>query len=150
MDAFELCHWRRLLRVPWIARRSSKSILKEINPECSLEGLILKLKLQSFGHLMWRAEPLGKTLMLGKIQGKKRRGNRGWDGWMAHQLNGHEFEQAPGVGDGQGSLECCSPWDCKQSDMTNWTEPRCFSGNLLLFLWSNGCLQFVLWFLCLF
>ena len=83
IDAFKLWCWRRRLRVPWTARTSNQSILKEVNPECSLEGLILKLKLQSFGHLMWRAEPLGKTLMLGKIQGKKRRGNRGWDGWMA-------------------------------------------------------------------
>ena len=82
-DAFKLWCWRRCLRVPWTARRSNQSILKEINPECSLEGLILKLKLQSFGHLMWRADLLGKTLMLGKIQGKKWRGNRGWDGWTA-------------------------------------------------------------------
>ena len=73
-DEFELWCWRRLLRVRWTARRSNQSILKEISPECSLEGLILKLKLQYFGHLMHRTEPLEKTLMLGKIEGGKRRG----------------------------------------------------------------------------
>ena len=73
-DAFKLWCWRRLLRVPWTARRSNQSILKEINPEYSLEGLMLKLKLQYFGHLMRRADSLEKTLMLGKIEGRRRRG----------------------------------------------------------------------------
>ena len=73
MDAFELWYWRRLLRVPWIARRSNQSILKEISPGCSLEGLMLKLKLQYFGHLMQRADSFEKTPMLGKIEGRKRR-----------------------------------------------------------------------------
>ena len=73
IDAFELWCWRRLLRVPWTARRSNQSILKKISPECSLEGLMLKLKLQHFGHLMWRADSLEKTLILGKIEGRKRR-----------------------------------------------------------------------------
>ena len=73
IDAFELWYWRRLLRVPWTARRSNQSILKEINPEYSLEGLMLKLKLQYFGHLMQRTDSLEKTLMLGKIQGRRRR-----------------------------------------------------------------------------
>ena len=77
IDAFELWCWRRLLRVPWTARRSNKSILKEISPEHLLEGLMLKLKLQYFGHLMWRTDSLGKSLMLGKIEGRRR-----WDGWM--------------------------------------------------------------------
>ena len=75
IDAFELWCWRRLLRVPWTARRSNQSILKEINPGISLEGMILKLKLQYFGHLMWRADSLEKTLMLGKIEGRR---GRGW------------------------------------------------------------------------
>ena len=74
IDAFELWCWRRLLRVPWTARRSNQSILKEISPGCSLEGLMLNLKLQSFGHLMGRADSFEKTLMLGKIEGKRRRG----------------------------------------------------------------------------
>ena len=83
IDAFELWCWRRLLRVPWIARRSNQSILKEISPEYSLEGLMLKLKLQYFGHLMWKADSSEKTLMLGKIEGRRRRGQqrvRGLDG----------------------------------------------------------------------
>ena len=74
IDAFELWCWRRLLRVPWPARRSNQSILKEISPECSLEGVMLKLKLQYFGHLMQRADSFEKTLMLGKIEGRRRRG----------------------------------------------------------------------------
>ena len=73
IDAFELWCWRRLLRVPWTARKSNQSLLKEISPECSLEGLMLKLKLQYFGHLMQRAESFEKTLMLGKIEGESRR-----------------------------------------------------------------------------
>ena len=74
IDAFELWYWRRLLSIPWTARRSNQSILKEISPGCSLDGLMLKLKLQNFGHLMWRTNSLEKTLMLGKIEGRRRRG----------------------------------------------------------------------------
>ena len=83
IDAFGLWCWRRLLRVPWTARRSNQSILKEISPEYSLERLLLKLKLQYFGHLMWRTDSLEKTLMLGKVEGRRRRGwqrMRWWDG----------------------------------------------------------------------
>ena len=76
IDAFEVWCWRRLLRVPWTARRSNQSILKETSPGCSLEGLMLKLKLQYFGHLMWRADSFEKTLMLGKIEGRRRRGRQ--------------------------------------------------------------------------
>ena len=83
IDAFELWCWRRLLRVPWTAGRSTQSILKEISPGCSLQGLMMKLKLQYFGHLMRRVDSLRKTLMLGRIGGRRRRGDRGWDGWMA-------------------------------------------------------------------
>ena len=83
IDAFELWCWRKLLRVPWTARRSNQSILKEISPGISLEGLMLKLKLQYFGHRMHRVDSLEKTLMLGGIGGRRRRGRRGWDGWMA-------------------------------------------------------------------
>ena len=103
--------WRRLLRVPWTARGSNQSILKEISPECSLEGLMLKLKLHYFGHLMQRANLLEKTLMLGKIEkGATEDEMVGWH----HLLNGHEFEQAPGDGEGQGSLAGCSLWGHKQ------------------------------------
>ena len=83
IDAFELWCWRRLLRVPWTSRTSNQSILKEISPEYSLEGLMLNLKLQYFGHLMQRTDSFEKTQMLGKIEGGRRRGHRGWDGWMA-------------------------------------------------------------------
>ena len=83
IDAFELSCWRRFLRVPWTARSSNQSILKEISPEYSLEGLMLKLKVQYFGHQMQRINSLVKILMLGKIEGRRRRDNRGWDGWMA-------------------------------------------------------------------
>ena len=84
INAFDLWCWRRLLRVPWTTKRSNQSILNEIRPEYSLEGLMLKLELQYFGHLMWRNDSLEKTLMLGKIEGRRRRqDDRGWDGWMA-------------------------------------------------------------------
>ena len=119
IDVFELC-WRRLLRVPWTARRSNQSVLKEISPEYSLEGLMLKLKLPYFGLLLWRADSFEKTLMLGKIEGRRRRGLAEDEmiGWH-HRLNGHEFEQALGVSDGQGSLACCSPWGHKVPEL-NW------------------------------
>ena len=111
IDAFELWFWRRLLRVPWTERRSNQSILKEISPGYSLEGLMLKL--QYFGHLMGRTDSLKKTLMLAKIEGR-RRGKRVTEdevvGWH-HQLSGHESEQALRVSEGQGNLACCSPWD---------------------------------------
>ena len=99
-------------------RRSNQSILKKINPEYSLEGLMLKLKLQFFGHLMQRIDSLEKTLMLGKIEDRRRRVTEDkMVGWH-HLLNGHEFEQILGDGEGQGSLACCSPWDRKESDLT--------------------------------
>ena len=99
IDAFKLWSWRRLLRVPWTARRSNQSILKEISPEYSLEGLVLKLKGQYFGHLMRRADSLEKSLMLGKIETRRRATEDETVGWT-HWLNGHEFEQALGIGDG--------------------------------------------------
>ena len=83
IDAFELWCWRRVLRVPWTARRSNQSILKEISPGYSLKELMLKLKRQYFGHLTWRADSFEKTLMLGKIEGRRKADDRGWDGWMA-------------------------------------------------------------------
>ena len=118
IDASELWCWRRLLRVPWTARRSNQSILKEITPGCSLEGLMLKLKLQYFGHLMRRVDSLEKTLMLGGIGGRRKRGQQRMRWLDGIPDNGHEFEQAIGVGDGQGGLACCSPWGRKESDMT--------------------------------
>ena len=120
-DASELWHWRRLLRVLRTARRSNQSILKEINLEYSLGGLMLRQKPQYFGHLMWRANSLEKTLMLGKTEGRRRRGQHAWMVGWHHWLNGHEFEQALGDGEGQGSLACCSPWGRKELDTTEWT-----------------------------
>ena len=125
IDAFELWCWRRLLRVPWTARRSNQSILKEISPGCSLEGLMLKLKLQYFGHMMQRADSLEKTLMLGMIEGGGEGDDRGWDGWMASPIQWTWVWVNSGVGDGQGGLVCYTPWVLKDLDVTerlNWTE----------------------------
>ena len=101
-----------------LEKRSNQSILKEISPGCSLVGLMLKLKLQYFGHLMRRADSFEKTLMLGKIEGRRRRGRQDeMVGWH-HRLSGRVFWWTPGVGDGQGGLVCCSSWGCKESDTT--------------------------------
>ena len=119
IDAFELWCWRRLLRVPWTARRCNQFILKEISPRCSLEGLMLKLKLQYFGYLMWRVDSFEKTLMLGKIEGRRR---RGWQ--RMRWLDGITDLMDMGLG-GLWELVCCSSWGCKELDMTeqlNWTE----------------------------
>ena len=108
----------------WTARRSNRSILKEINLEYTLEGLVLKLKGQYFGHLLWRTDLLEKTLVLGKIDSRRRKGWQTEDemvGWH-HQLDGHEFEQALGVGNGQGSLASCSPW--AQRVRHNWVTEQ--------------------------
>ena len=125
IDAFQLWCWRRLLRVPWTARRSNQSILKEISPGCSLEGLMLKLKLQYFGHLMWRVDSLEKTLMLRGIGSRRRRGwqrMRCLDGitdlmaWV--WVNSRSWWWT-------GCLVCCDSWNRKESDTTewlNWTE----------------------------
>ena len=117
IDAFELWCWIRLVRVPWAARRSNQSILKDISLQYSLEGLMLKLKLQYFDHLMWRTDSLEKTLMLGKIEGR-RRGQKSKAVGRHCWLNECECEQALRVGHGQGSLEWCSPWRRKELDMT--------------------------------
>ena len=125
IDAFELWCWRRLLGVPWTERRSNQSILKEISPQFSLKGQILKLKLQSFGHLMRRADSFEKTLILGKIEGRRGRGGqrmRWLDGitdWMDMNLG----ELA--VGHGEGGMECCGSCGHRELDTTewlNWTE----------------------------
>ena len=109
------------MRVPWTARRSNQSILKEISTGCSLEGLMLRLKLQYFGHLMERADSFGKTLMLGGIGGRRRRGRRRMR-WLDGITNSMDMglrvrDMGPGVGDGQGGQACCSPWGGKEPDM---------------------------------
>ena len=123
IDAFELWCWKRLLNVPWTARRSNQSILKEISPEYSLEGLMLKLKLWLPDAKNWL---IGKDPDAGKDWRQEEKGTTE-DEMVGrhHWLDGHEFEQAPEVGDGQGSLACFSPWACKESHTTehlNWTE----------------------------
>ena len=120
IDAFELWCWRRLLRVPWTARRSNQSIVKEISPGCSTSGLMLKLKLQYFGHLIRRADSLEKTLMLGKIEAGGEGDTEDEMVGCHHWLNGHGFGWTLGVGDGQGGLVCCSSWDRKESNTTEW------------------------------
>ena len=119
IDDFELWFWRRLLRVPWTARRSNQSILKETSPEYSLEGLMMKLKLQSFGHLMRRTDSLEKTLMLGKIEGRRKRGRqrmRWLDGIT--DLKDMSLSKLWETVMNRGSLACCSPWGCKEMDTT--------------------------------
>ena len=112
----------KTIEIPLDLKVSNQSILREISPEYSLEGLMLKL--QYFGHLIGRSDSFEKILMLGKIEGRRRRGREAeMIGWH-HRLDGHEFEQAPGVGDGQGSLVCCSPWGRKESDTNLVTEQQ--------------------------
>ena len=133
IDAFELWCWRRLLRILWTARRSYQSILKGISPEYSWEGLMLKLKLQYFGHLMWRADSFEKILMLRKIKGMRRRVDRGWDGWWYHRLDGHEFEQAPGVGDGREAWHILQSMG-SQRVRHHWSELNVYICSVLLIL----------------
>ena len=122
IDAFELWCWRKLLRVPWTTRRSNQSILKEISPEYLLEGLMLKLKLQYFGHLMQRTDSLDNTRCWERWRAGGEGDDRGWDYWMVSPtqltwiwVNSRSWWW-------QGGLACCSPWGCKESDMTWATE----------------------------
>ena len=132
IDAFEPWFWKRLLRVLWTARRSNQSVLKEISPDYSLEGLMLKLKLQYFGHLMQTADSLEKTLMLGKIEDIRR---RGWQRmrWLDGITNSMDMSlRKQGNSDGQRSLVCCSSWHWKELDMTQW-----LNNNNILISWVH-------------
>ena len=125
IDAFELWCWRRLLWVPWTASRSNQSILKEISPGCFLKGLMLNLKLQYCGHLRRIADSFEKTLMLGKFEGRRRRGRQRMR-WLDGKSNSMDMSlcKLP-QSDGQRGLAFCSPWGHKESDMTeqlNWTK----------------------------
>ena len=147
IDAFELWCWRRLLRVPWTARRSNLSNLKGISPGCSLKGLMLKLKLQYFGHLMQRVDSLEKTLMLGGIGARGEGDDRGWDGWMASLtrwtwvwLNSGNWwcTGRPGV------LQFMGLQRVGHGSVTELNELNCSSSNLLMIMILN------LWTICLF
>jgi len=123
IDAFELWCWRRLLRVPWTARRSNQSILKEISPGCSLEGLILKLKLQYFGHLIRRADSFEKTLMLGKVWEQEEKGMTEWDGWMAllTQWTWVWVDSRSWWWTGRPGVLWCM-WSQSRTRLSDWTE----------------------------
>ena len=110
IDAFELWCWRSLLRVPGTARRSNQFILKEINAEYSLEGLMLKLKLQYFGHLLWRTDSLERPWCWERLNSGGEGDDRGWDGWLASPTQRTWVWVTSGSGDEQGGLACCCPW----------------------------------------
>jgi len=125
IDAFELWCWRRPLRVPWTTRSSNQSILKEISPEYSLEGLMLKLSSSTLATWCEELTHWKRPWFWDRLKAGREADGRRWDCWWHHQLNGHEFEYNPGIADGQGGLACCSPWGHKESDTTermNWNE----------------------------
>ena len=145
IGAFEVWCWRRLLRAVWTARRSNQSILEEISPEYSLEGLMMKKKLQYFGHLIWRTDSLENTLILGKTEGGRRRGQQRMR-WLDDITNSMDMSLSK-FGDGQGSLVCCSPQVCKElvtTEQQNWSELNWSQEHKLFSQFSYGHF----WVLC--